>query len=76
MLHPHPIFGEAHMRPDRIDMGDGLLLRWSTKDDEANVASLMADVFRVGHSTCDIRSDQNANSGKLTESLLSSTVSS
>ncbi|GJJ76248.1 hypothetical protein EMPS_08607 [Entomortierella parvispora] len=33
------------MRPDRIDLGDGLLLRWSTKNDEANVASLMADIF-------------------------------
>ncbi|KAF9343182.1 hypothetical protein BGX26_006126, partial [Mortierella sp. AD094] len=44
-MFPHPLSGEAHMRPDRIDIGDGLLLRWSTKDDEANVADLMADVF-------------------------------
>ncbi|KAF9375345.1 hypothetical protein CPC16_000775 [Podila verticillata] len=45
-LFPHPISGETHMRPDRIDIGDGLLLRWSTKEDEANVADLMADIFK------------------------------
>ncbi|KAF9992978.1 hypothetical protein BGZ79_002422 [Entomortierella chlamydospora] len=44
-MFPHPLSGEACMRPDRIDIGDGLLLRWSTKDDEANIADLMADVF-------------------------------
>lgn len=46
-LYPHPIAGETHMRPDRINIGDGLLLRWSTKEDEANVADLMANVFMV-----------------------------
>ncbi|KAG0332691.1 hypothetical protein BG000_009816 [Podila horticola] len=45
-LFPHPVYGETHMRPDRIDIGDGLLLRWSTKEDEANVANLMADIFK------------------------------
>lgn len=48
-MFPHPVFGETHMRPDRIDIGDGLLLRWSTKEDEANVADLMADIFKVGN---------------------------
>ncbi|KAF9197480.1 hypothetical protein BGZ49_002052 [Haplosporangium sp. Z 27] len=45
-MFPHPLSGETHMRPDKIDIGDGLLLRWSTKDDETNIANLMADVFR------------------------------
>lgn len=30
----------------RRDLGDGLVLRWSTPDDEAQVASLYAQVFR------------------------------
>ncbi|KAG0057453.1 hypothetical protein BGZ83_010021 [Gryganskiella cystojenkinii] len=43
---PHPLKGEGHMRPDRIDIGDGLIMRWSTRKDADNVAGLMAEAFR------------------------------
>ncbi|KAG0349414.1 hypothetical protein BG004_006443 [Podila humilis] len=33
-------------RPERIDIGDGLIMRWSTKDDVKNIAETMAECFR------------------------------
>ncbi|KAF9190975.1 hypothetical protein BGZ51_007993 [Haplosporangium sp. Z 767] len=33
-------------RLDRIDIGDGLLMRWSTRADAENVAQFMAEAFR------------------------------
>ncbi|KAG0261042.1 hypothetical protein BG011_001400 [Mortierella polycephala] len=33
-------------RPDRIDIGSGLLMRWSTRADAENVARFMAEAFR------------------------------
>ncbi|KAG0057441.1 hypothetical protein BGZ83_010009 [Gryganskiella cystojenkinii] len=44
-MFPHPHLGDTQMRPGPIDIGDGLLLRWSTKDDETNIADFTADVF-------------------------------
>ena len=46
-MAPHPLKGEGHMRPEKIDIGDGLIMRWSTKKDADNVAGLMAEAFRV-----------------------------
>ncbi|KAG0203949.1 hypothetical protein BGX28_003951 [Mortierella sp. GBA30] len=33
-------------RPERIDIGEGLVMRWSTRADQHNVASCMAEAFR------------------------------
>ncbi|KAG0349415.1 hypothetical protein BG004_006444, partial [Podila humilis] len=33
-------------RSERIDIGDGLLMRWSTKDDVQNIADTLAECFR------------------------------
>lgn len=34
-------------RPQRIDIGDGLLMRWSTQADAENIAGCLAEVFKV-----------------------------
>lgn len=34
-------------RPERFDLGDGLVMRWSTKEDKDNIADCLADAFRV-----------------------------
>lgn len=34
-------------RPERIDIGDGLIMRWSTKADADNVGALLAEAFKV-----------------------------
>ncbi|KAG0090952.1 hypothetical protein BGZ93_009064 [Podila epicladia] len=33
-------------RPQRIDIGDGLIMRWSTKADAKNIADCMAECFK------------------------------
>ncbi|KAK3816417.1 MAG: hypothetical protein J3Q66DRAFT_440849 [Benniella sp.] len=33
-------------RPERVDLGDGIILRWSTQDDTENIADCMAEAFR------------------------------
>ncbi|KAG9327241.1 hypothetical protein KVV02_002694 [Mortierella alpina] len=33
-------------RPQRIDIGDGLLMRWSTQADTENIAGCLAEVFK------------------------------
>ncbi|KAG0011293.1 hypothetical protein BGZ80_000788 [Entomortierella chlamydospora] len=33
-------------RPERIDIGDGLIMRWSTPQDKDNLADCLADAFR------------------------------
>ncbi|KAF9379855.1 hypothetical protein CPB97_008709 [Podila verticillata] len=33
-------------RPERIDIGDGLIMRWSTKADAKNIADCMAECFK------------------------------
>lgn len=34
-------------RPERIDIGDGLVMRWSTIKDANNIADCMAHAFKV-----------------------------
>lgn len=34
-------------RPERIDIGDGLIMRWSTKADAKNIADCMGECFKV-----------------------------
>jgi hypothetical protein len=34
-------------RPERIDISDGLIMRWSTKADADNVGALLAEAFKV-----------------------------
>jgi len=34
-------------RSERIDIGDGLIMRWSTKADAKNIADCMAECFKV-----------------------------
>lgn len=34
-------------RPERFDLGDGLVMRWSTTEDKDNIADCLADAFRV-----------------------------
>jgi hypothetical protein len=34
-------------RPERVDLDDGIILRWSTQDDTENIADCMAEAFRV-----------------------------
>ncbi|KAF9113925.1 hypothetical protein BGX27_000524 [Mortierella sp. AM989] len=36
----------SNKRPDTIDIGDGLIMRWSTRKDAENVARLLALAFR------------------------------
>ena len=45
---PHPIKGKSNMRPERIEIEDGLVMRWSIKEDANNIAELLAEAFRVG----------------------------
>ncbi|KAG0221322.1 hypothetical protein BGX31_009994 [Mortierella sp. GBA43] len=33
-------------RPETVDIGDGIILRWSTKEDAENIADCMAEAFR------------------------------
>lgn len=32
-----------------VDLGSGLVMRWSTKDDTANICALIGESFKVGH---------------------------
>lgn len=34
-------------RPERVDIGDGLVMRWSTIKDSHNIADCMAEAFKV-----------------------------
>ena len=34
-------------RPQRIDIGDGLVMRWSTQADAENVAGCLAEAYKV-----------------------------
>ncbi|KAF9378815.1 hypothetical protein CPB97_009312 [Podila verticillata] len=41
-------------RPERFDLGDGLVMRWSTKEDKDNIADCLADAFRWSMSPPDL----------------------
>ncbi|KAF9895745.1 hypothetical protein BX616_008922, partial [Lobosporangium transversale] len=41
-----PIAYPVQKRSQRIDIGDGLVMRWSTREDADNVADCMAEAFR------------------------------
>lgn len=41
------IHAAATPRTRTIDLGDGLIMRWSTKDDSKHVQELVGDSFRV-----------------------------
>jgi hypothetical protein len=35
------------LRTQMIDLGNGLIMRWSSRDDADNVGDLLAEAFRV-----------------------------
>ncbi|KAF9361624.1 hypothetical protein BGX26_001124 [Mortierella sp. AD094] len=43
---PTPTTAVPQKRHERIDIGDGLIMRWSTRDDAENVARCLAVAFR------------------------------
>ncbi|GJJ76237.1 hypothetical protein EMPS_08596 [Entomortierella parvispora] len=56
---PHPIKGKSNKRPERIEIGDGLVMRWSTKEDAQNVADLLAEAFRWAPMGVEIAEDED-----------------
>lgn len=40
-------FAQAMPRNHTVDLGDGLVMRWSSKDDMDNVVTLIGESFRV-----------------------------